>query len=408
MVWPFSRFGRKKITSNPFYREVFQALESKTGVNVNWRTAMEAVTAMACARVISEGLAQIPCKLFSEVDEVRTVAKNNKKYKLIHDDPNDWMTSYDFFETMGLHLVFAHNFYCFINHDGENIYELLPFEPQQVTVKRDGWTLSYEVFTDTKMKQEIPAANMWHIRGPSWNTWEGLGGVKLAREAIGLAVATQDHGARIFKNGAKIGGLLSSDQMLNKDKAREVREAWDEVYGGNENTARTAVVWGGLKYEAMQMLNDNAQFNETRKFQVEEVCRAFRVMPIMVGYSDKTATYASAEQMFLAHVVHTMGPWYARIERSANKFLLSKKEKESGHYFKFLTQALMRGASKDRAEYYSKALGSGGAPAWMTQDEVRGLEELKRLGGSASELPIPTNVGGGTPPAGDTEDQVDA
>jgi phage portal protein BeeE len=119
-------------------------------------------------------------------------------------------------------------------------------------------------------------------------------------------------------------------------------------------------------------------------------------MPIMVGNSDKAATYASSENMFLAHVVHTLMPWYARIEQSAAVNLLSDKERASGLYFAFVAQALMRGASKDRAEYFAKALGSGGSPAWLTQDEVRALEEFNPMGGVAAALPIATNISKGT------------
>ena len=155
--------------------------------------------------------------------------------------------------------------------------------------------------------------------------------------------------------------------------------------------------------------NTDLQYIETRKFQVEEICRAFGVMPIMVGYSDKTATYASAEQMFIAHVVHTMGPWYVRIENSANMNLLSKSDRASGLYVKFIVNGLMRGAAKDRAEFYSKALGAGGGPAWLTQDEVRELEEYNPMGGNAGILREPSNVGktpDQTPGKGQTDEAV--
>jgi phage portal protein BeeE len=122
-------------------------------------------------------------------------------------------------------------------------------------------------------------------------------------------------------------------------------------------------------------------------------------MPIMVGYSDKAATYASAEQMFLSHVVHTLSPWYARVENSADVHLLTKKERASGLYFKFMAAGLLRGAAKDRAEYYAKALGAGGSPAWMAPDEVRALEELNPFGGDAAKLPVATNVPATTPAA---------
>jgi len=366
---------------------------SKSGAAVNWKTALECTTSLACARVISEGLAQVPCRVFRADGVGRYPATETPLFNLLHDAPNEWMTSYDFREMIGLHLVLCGNHFSFINRYRGGVAELLPFEPQQVTVKRDGWKLSYEVHTDDGKTQTIPAANMWHIRGPSWNGWMGLEGVKLARESIGLSMATEENGAMLFRNGSQPSGVLSTDQpQMSKEKADQLRESW-QVSNGGGNALRTAVLWGGMKWTPMTYPNDQMQYLETRKFQVEEICRAFRVMPIMVGYSDKTATYASAEQMFIAHVVHTMGPWYARIENSANMNLLTEADRKAGLYVKFVVNGLMRGAAKDRAEFYAKALGSGGSPAWMTQDEVRELEELNPKGGAADVLREPTNVG---------------
>lgn len=366
---------------------------SKSGARVNWKTAGEVSTALACAKVIAEGLAQVPFKLFRETPNGgREAAKSHKLYTLLGTRPNEWQTSYEFREMLGLHMVFAGNAYVFINKTGERILELLPFAPQQVTVKRNDWAKSFVITTQDGRQIPIPAANMWHLPGPSWDGVVGLDAVKLAREAIGLALATEEHGARMFSNGARVGGILSSESALKEEQVKALRDSWEKTQGGVANAFKTAILWGGLKWSPMAMPNDQAQLIEQRRFQVEEICRHFRVMPIMVGYSDKSATYASAEQMFLAHVVHTLGPWYARVEQSADVFLLTEQERESGYYFKFLAAGLMRGAHQDRAAYYSKALGSGGAPAWMTQDEVRALEEMNPMGGAAAALPIATNV----------------
>jgi HK97 family phage portal protein len=397
MIWPFSIFQRKRVDDNPFYREFFGSLESQTGISVTWKAALEAVTALACARVIGHGLAQAPCKVFREESGKKLPAKDHSLFDLVDTGPNPFQTSFEYFEQMGFHLLFCGNSYSYINRYKDEIGELLPYEPNVVSVKKDGWEQYYTV-TDQKGKtHDIQASDMWHVRGPSWNGYMGLDGVRLAREAIGLSLATEKHGARTFRNGAHIGGVLQSDQQNpGKEKTAEIREAWHEIFGGTNNAGKTAVLWHGLKYAAVQMMNDQAQFLETRKFQVEEVCRAFGVMPIMVGYSDKTATYASAEQMFLAHVVHCLGPWYRRVETSAKKFLLTKKERMDGYYIKFNERALLRGSMKDEAEYFAKALGSGGSPPWLTQDEVRDLCERNPMGGTAAMLREPTNVGGPT------------
>jgi len=375
---------------------------SKSGARVSWQTALQVSTALACARVIAEGLAQVPFKVFQDVDGKKRVATDHPAYNLLAVRPNEWQTSFELREQIGLHLVFCGGAYIWKNVFRGEVVELLPYEPQNVTVKRSGWDLQYEVKTDEGKIIPIPADQMWHIRGPSWNGWMGLESVKLAREALGLALATEEHAARMFSNGARVGGVLSTDGSLKPDQVKDLRESWERTQGGNSNAFKTAILWGGLRWSPMGMQNDHAQLVELRRLQVEEVCRALRVMPIMVGATDKTATYASAEQMFLAHVVHTLGPWYGRVEQSADVNLLTESDREKGYYTKFMPQGLMRGAHKDRAEYYAKALGSGGSPAWMTQDEIRALEELNPMGGMAAELPKPTSVGG-TPPKGEND-----
>lgn len=372
--------------------------DSKSGAAVNWKTALEVTTAFACARVIAEGLAQVPFKLFREqASGGRQVESAHRLHHLLSLKPNDWQTSFEFREMLALHLVFCGGAYVFINRVRGEIYELLPYTPPAVTVKRDGWQISYEITTIDGQRIPVPARNMWHLRGPSWDGVIGLEAVRLAREALGLALAAEEHSARMFGNGATVGGTLSTEKDLKPDQIKLLRESWESTQSGVSNAFKTAILWGGLKWEARGMQSDQAQLIEQRAFQVEQICSALRVMPIMVGHSDKAATYASAEQMFLAHVVYTLGPWYSRIEQSADAFLLTDEERKQGLYFKFIAAGLMRGAHKDRAEYYAKALGSGGSPAWMTPDEVRGLEELNPIGGTAAELPVPVNAG--APPA---------
>lgn len=391
-------FGERKSETGSSREEILQLLAGmngsvKSGVTVNWRTAIEVGAVFACARVIAEGLSQVPFKLFQETPNGgREPARAHPLYKLMSRKPNAWQTSFEFRETIALHLVLASNAYVFVNTLGDKVIELLPFQPGQVTVKRTDWDVSYEISTQSGALVPVPTSQMWHLRGPSWDGVMGLDAVRLAREAIGLALATEEHSARMFSNGAAIGGVLTTDAQLKGEQVDLLRKSWESTHSGVKNAFKTAILWGGLKWLPRGQPNDEAQLLESRRFQVEEICRHFRVMPIMVGFADKAATYASAEQMFLAHVVHTLGPWYARVEQSADAFLLTESDLEAGCYFKFIASGLMRGAHADRAAYFSKALGAGGSPAWMTQDEVRALDELNPMGGAAALLPIATNV----------------
>lgn len=393
--WPWAR---KDATSpRDLYRDLLLQAGSLSGIAINWKTVLQASVAFSCARVISEGIAQVPFKLFLEraSGQGMDAAKDHGLYELLYLKPNEWQTSFEFREQIGLHLAIMFNAYVYkVRGLGGRIVELLPFEPNSVQVIRGkDWQRKYIVSIYGGGTIEVPQEDMWHLRGPSWDGVKGLDGIKLAREAIGLALATEEHSSRMFSNGAKPGGILSTSATLKEDQIKLLRESWELANGGNSNAYKTAILFGGLEWTPMAQTGVDSQHLEQRRFQVEEVCRFYRVMPIMVGHADKAATYASSENMFLAHVVHTLMPWYARIEQSAAVNLLTDQERKLGYYFQFMAQALMRGASKDRADYFSKALGSGGSPPWMSQDEVRALEEMNPMGGAAATLREPTNVG---------------
>ncbi len=407
-------WGKKSATSTfDLYKEILGLATSKSGVSVDWKTAIQVSTFFACARVISEGIAQVPFKLHKERPGGKgsDQARDHSLYKLLSLKPNEWQTSFELREQIGLHLAVKFNAYIFkVRGLRDEVVELLPFEPDQVRVVRDGWDRKYEVYTGKGGVIQVPSRDMWHIRGPSWNGVVGLDAIRLAREAIGLALATEEHGARMFSNGARVGGVLTTDKVLNPEVIKDLREAWQETQGGNSNAYKTAVLHGGLTWESLAMTGVDAQHLEQRRFQVEEMCRGARVMPIMVGHSDKAATYASAEQMFLAHVVHTMIPWYTRIEQSAAVNLLSDKELADGYYPSFNVNGLMRGSMKDRSDYYTKMFNIGS----MNPNEIRGLEDMNPYdGGDEYRVPMNTEQPGenpaddGTNPDNQGNDNVD-
>lgn len=305
---------------------------------------------------------------------------------------------------MGLHLALCGQFFAVKTRIGGRILELLPYAPGCVTVKRDGWDLSYDVRDDKGNVTPIAAPDMWHVRGPSWDGWTGMAAVKLLREAIGLALATEEHGARVFSNGARVGGVLTSDvNKMSPEQVKELRSSWESTQGGNSNAFKTAILWGGLKWQSMAQQNDHAQLIEQRRFQVEEICRGFRVQPIMVGHSDKTQTFASSEQMFLAHVVHTLGPWYRRIEESADCNLLTDEEFAAGYYTKFTVQGLMRGASRDRMEFYKGMYGIGA----LNPNEIRELEDQNPYQGG-EQYRVPLNMEDPANPDSENDKQTGA
>lgn len=382
------------------FREIYGGRTSKSGQTITLESAFKVSVAFACLKVLSQGGAQVPFKLFQEKESGGltkiSAAKDHSLYDLVATAPNDWTTSFEFRETLVLHAALG-NAYAFKNKGfGGKLIELILLDPAKVEkIQAENYSIAYKVTGKSGAVQIFPAEAIWHVKGPSWNGLLGMDTLNLAREALGLAIATEDSQSRLHLKGVRPSGTYSVDGNLNPQQYKDLKAWIDKEFAGSENSGAPMILDRGAKWFQQSMSGIDAQHLETRKFQIEEVCRFFGVMPIMVGYSDKAATYASAEQMFLSHVVHTLSPWYARVENSADLHLLTKKERASGLYFKFVAAGLLRGAAKDRAEYYAKALGSGGSPAWMTQDEVRGLEELNPFGGTAAVLPVATN----TPPA---------
>ena len=395
-LWPFQR---KSMSTLELLRELEGGREAKSGASVTWKTALEVTTVLRCCTVIADGVASVPLRIYRKdaATDRRQPAQDHPLYELLSVAPNDWQDSLEFRETLAFHLALTSNAFVFVNRVGGRIVELIPLEPGRVEVEQQrDWSLRYRVTNLAGMRQDFPAEAIWHIRGPSWNGWFGLEAVRLAREAIGLAMALETSHARLHRNGVQTSGLYSVDGTLNKEQYDLLRAFIERNAAGADNSGRVMILDRAAKWTSQVMNGVDAQHVETRKNQVEEICRAFGVMPIMVGHADKTATYASAEQMFLAHAVHTVRPWHRRFEQSIKRNLLTPDERRAGYYPKFVDTELLRGAAKDRAEYYTKGINAG----WLLRNEAREWEELDPLEGLSEPL-VPANMVTGNPPSAD-------
>lgn len=362
--------------------------QSSSGVNVTWKTALQVSTVLACCKVIAEGIAQVPWKVHRGVGGGSS-ATDHPLYDLLYRRPNGWQTSFEYRETLAFHVLLTGDAFSWKGRVGSNreVRSLEPIEPGRMRVKQetDGRLRYFERRRAGDEVEHDPAA-IWHLRGPSWNSWQGLDAVSMARDAIGLAMAIETQQAETHRNGARISGLYSVKEKMGQEKFEQLSTWMQQFKQGGPKAGEPLLLDMGAEFKSFQQTGVEAQTLESRKHQVEEICREFRVMPIMVGQADKATTYASAEQMFLAHVVHCLLPWYERICTSADVNLLSEQDRRDGYYTKLNPNALMRGAAKDRAEFYAKALGTGGGKPWMKQDEVRALEELDPVGEHADEL----------------------
>lgn len=362
---------------------------SRSGINVNTDTALRVTAVLACARVISEDVARLPFRLYREkTDGGRVVAADHAVNRLLHWRPNDWMTAFEFREALTVHTVLGGNGYAYINRIGGVPRELIPLVPSRVRPQIGAdYRVGYELSETTGAVRIVPQADMLHVRGPTWDGVVGMDVMRLARDAIGLSIAAEESQSGLHRNGARPSGLLSTDGKLDVEAVKRLRDAWDKAHGGAGNAGRTAVLDGGFKWTPLIVTGVDSQLMETRKFQIEEICRAFRVQPQKVMHIVSTSTFASAEVFNTAHATDTVGPWAERWEQSADRCLLTDAERDGGLYSKMSLQALLRADMKSRAAFYQSGITTG----WMTRNEARKLEDLDPIDGLDEPL-APLNM----------------
>lgn len=327
--------------------------ESATGISVTWSTAMQISAMYACCRVVGEGLATARCRLLRpKTGGGFEPATDNPLYDLLWLQPSKGETAFGFWETIAFHIMLVGNAYVFVNRVGSGrIHELILLEPGQVRVTRMlDRSLRYAVTDQDGGEQDLPSGAIWHLRGPSWNGWMGMESVRLAREALGLSLALERSHAEVHKGGLKPSGFYSVEGELTAPQFQQL-STWLKRYASAGDLAGTPMILDrAAKWLNQQMTGVDLQHLETRRFQIEEICRGARVMPIMVGLADKVATYSSSEQMFLAHGMFTMTPWAGRMEQSIEVGLLSDADRKAGMVSRFDLSVFMRGDYKSRQE----------------------------------------------------------
>lgn len=371
--------------------------KSKAGPSVTLQNVWKVSTALACMQKRSLGVAQVPLKLFQTTEEnglqrIRP-ARNHPLYDKLTAKPNAWQSSFEFREQLELRLCLG-NAFVFKNMYRGRVEEMFILDSVRAVQEEDK-TTRYFVRGKSGGEREVPSAYIWHLRGLSWDGFMGLDVLKMATDALGLTMALDESAAALHSNGIQPAGVYSVDKALTKEQhASLLRWIKTEAIAKGD----PLILDNGAKWLQTTMSSVDAQHREMRDQQVAEVCRFFNMLPSVIGHTgDKANTYASAEAMFAAHKAYTLAPEYVRIQESADINLLTDDERAQGYYFKFVTPALMLASTKDQGEFISRALGSGGAPAWMTQDEARALFEMDPFGGAAALLParIPST----TPPA---------
>ena len=361
-------------------RYTFYMGGSTSGKTVTERSAMQMTAVYSCVRILAEAIAGLPLHVYRyNSDGGKEKAIDHSLYLILHDEPNPEMSSFVFRETLMTHLLLWGNAYAQIirNSKGE-VVALYPLMPNKMSVDRDeNGQLYYQYLRsidEVGGKSEtviLKPADVLHIPGLGFDGLVGYSPIAMAKNAIGLAIATEEYGAKFFANGAAPSGVLEHPGTI-KDPQR-VREAWQSQFGGSQNSGKIAVLEEGMKYTPISISPEQAQFLETRKFQINEIARIFRVPPHMVGDLEKSS-FSNIEQQSLEFVKYTLDPWVIRWEQSIMRTLLTPEEKKS-YLVKFNLEGLLRGDYQSRMNGYATARQNG----WMSANDIRELENLDRI-----------------------------
>ena len=346
---------------------------SGAGKSVTVSSAIQMSTVYACVRVIAETVASLPLHVYEITDKGSMKAAGHPLYRILHDEPNAEMSSFIMRETMLSHLLLWGNSYSQIIRSGRNsIIALYPLMPDHMEVDRDSkGRLVYTYTTTEGQTVKLQPEDVLHIPGLGFDGIMGYSPIALERNAVGLGIAAEEYGAKFFANGARPSGVLTHPNTV-KDPKR-LRESWNAAYGGSANANKVCILEEGMTYAPISIPNSEAQFLETRKFQVEEICRIYRVPPHLVCNLDR-ATFSNIEHSSIDFAVHTIRPWLVRIEQAMNRALFSETEK--GRFFvQFNIDGLMRGDYKSRMEGYAIGRQNG----WLSANDIRELENLNPL-----------------------------
>lgn len=354
---------------------------SSAGKNVNERSAMQMTAVYSCVRILAEAVAGLPLHLYRyKEDGGKERAIDNNLYHLLHDEPNKEMSSFIFRETLMTHLLLWGNAYAQIIRNGKGeVVALYPLMPNKMQVDRDDNGELYYIYTrssdEAKTMEGVTVylrpRDVLHIPGLGFDGLVGYSPIAMAKNAIGLAIATEEYGAKFFANGAAPSGVLEHPGTI-KDPSR-LRENWNSTFGGSANSGKVAVLEEGMKYTPISISPEQAQFLETRKFQIDEIARIFRVPPHMVGDLEKSS-FSNIEQQSLEFVKYTLDPWVIRWEQSLSRSLLNEDEKRK-YFFKFNLEGLLRGDYESRMSGYATARQNG----WMSANDIRELENLDKI-----------------------------
>lgn len=357
--------------------DLFGGGQSMTGRNVSADSAMRTSAVYSCVTLIAQTIASLPLKVYRVKPDGESVEQTDSiAYYLLHNEPNPAMSSTVFRELMVTNLLLGGNAYAAIGKTkGGVLLDMYPIMYQNVVGHRVNGRNAYTVRLRTGESEVLDQSDMIHVPGLSYDGLTGLSVISHgAREAVGLSLGTEEHGARVFSNGASLKTVLTHPKTLSEPAQRRLKAQFEEQHAGLSNVAKTLILEEGMSVTNVSMSQVDAQYLETRLFQVEDIARFFRVPPHLIGHHTKQTSWGTGiEQIVLGFLTFTLVPWLVRFEQEITRKLFPR----SPFYCQFKTQGLMRGDSAARSNYYS----SGHQNGWLTINEIRRMEDMSPIPG---------------------------
>lgn len=348
---------------------------SVSGQSVTPDTAMRVAAVFACVRVISESVAQLPLILYRQLTDGKERAKDHPLYRILHTRPNRWQTPYEFKRMLTGHAVLRGNGYAaIVSKNGAAVSELIPLHPDRVRPYWYNGAPAYEYTPVDGPVRYIMNSEMLHLRGYSDDGLVGLNPITLHREAVGLALATEDHGARLFSNGVRPSGVLKMAGHLKDDETRKrFKQSFREAYAGSAKSGETLLLEDGLEWSQVGMTSEDAQFLETRQFQRSEIASIFRVPPHKIGDLSRS-TNNNIEDQSKSFIEDTLGPWITGFEQAITRDLIEESLQEE-LFAEFVLEALLRGNIEARYKAYA----TGRQWGWLSPNDVRKKENMNPI-----------------------------
>ena len=376
MMNPFKRLFEKR--SETFTHPALIPSGSVSGAIVTPDNVESVSAAFASVQAISESVASLPLKLYRRLPNGdRETEPGHPLYQVLHDRPNPNQTSLEFREQLMATVLLRGNAYAEIERDGQaNVIGLHPLHPDRVTVlKLNNGRIAYDVTGDNGQARRLLQDEVLHLKDRSENGITGRSRVQIARETMGLAISQQNHGARTFSNGTRLSGVLQTPHQMTDESIQRLARDWQSQFQGQENAGKTAILENGLEYEKLSMTLEDAEWLSAMKFSVEQVARIFRVPPTMIG--DLThGNFSNTQETARHFVVHSLKRWLVMWEQAISKSLLGPIARQQ-FFAEHSLDGLLRGDSKNRAEFYQLGIESG----WMLPSEARRLENLPTVEG---------------------------